>query len=124
MHAHARLIRQPLIGELTAIGAILGIALAWASTFSGSTYQVDPITFLTATVLVGSLVVAQRFPIQIHEHTTIHMGSVLLYLMAVLLPVPVAGIATFSGMLIAESWCGGTGASTPATSPRRSAGGP
>jgi hypothetical protein len=99
---YQRLMRQPAVGATTAGAALVGLALAWAGALAHSSHRVDEITFLVGILLVGALVLAQLFPIHIHENTKVHMGSVLFYLMAVLLPPPIAGVAALTGTLVGE----------------------
>jgi signal transduction histidine kinase len=57
---------------------------------------------LTALFLIGAIVVANRFPIPIRRQQKIYMASVPVYLLAVLVPPPLAATAAGVGMLLSE----------------------
>src|ERR687883_720117 len=97
-----RLLPQPLVGAGTAALALVALAVAWitAPMRIGGPETVPVI--LTALFLMGALVVANRFPIPIRRHSKIYMGSVPLYLLAVLVPLPLAATAAGVGMLVFE----------------------
>ena len=52
---------------------------------------------VVAISLVAAVLLTQHFPIHVHQNSKIHMGSVPLYLMATLLPPPLAALAAFVG---------------------------
>lgn len=97
-----RLIRQPFTGAAAIAGGLAAIAAEGLHAGSGSIRSSDQVVLLIAALLVGALILAQLFPIHVHQNTKVHMGSVLLYLMAVLLPPPLAGVAALIGMLAGE----------------------
>src|SRR5437868_8168553 len=57
---------------------------------------------LFALGLVAAIVVAYRFPIQIRRKTKVYMSSVPFYLLAVLVPPPLAATAAGVGALLGE----------------------
>src|SRR5919204_1613541 len=97
-----RLLPQPLVGAGTVALALVALAVAWitAPMRIGGPETVP--VMLTALGLVIALVVANRFPIPIRRHSKIYMGSVPLYLLAVLVPPPLAATAAGVGTLLSE----------------------
>src|SRR5919204_1147074 len=97
-----RLLPQPLVGAGTVALALVALAVAWitAPMRIGGPETVP--VMLTALGLVIALVVANRFPIPIRRHSKIYMGSVPLYLLAVLVPPPLAATAAGVGTLLGE----------------------
>lgn len=93
-------LRQPLLGT-AALGLALG-AVALVTSQSAQAPLTNRPMLVLAAALTAALVLTQFFPIHVHQNTKIHMGSVVLYLMAVLLPPPLAGPVAFAGMLVGE----------------------
>ena len=92
-----RLLRQPLVGAVALTVAVAVLSDLWISApRSGSQFS---ILLPLAILLSGALCAADLFPIHIHQNTKILMGSVVLYLLAVLLPPQLAGTAALGGLL-------------------------
>ncbi|HKO23444.1 MAG TPA: HAMP domain-containing sensor histidine kinase [Chloroflexota bacterium] len=97
-----RLLPQPLVGAGTVALAVLALAVAWfrAPLRIGGPQTVP--VMLVALGLVSALVVANRFPIPIRRQQKIYMASVPVYLLAVLVPPPLAATAAGVGTLLGE----------------------
>src|SRR5919201_4359687 len=97
-----RLLPQPLVGAGTVALALLALAVAWirAPMRIGGPETVPVV--LTALFLMGAIVVANRFPIPIRRQQKIYMTSVPFYLLAVLVPPPLAATAAGVGTLLSE----------------------
>ncbi len=97
-----RLLPQPLIG----VGAVLvamGVAAgSWAWVPLGGTRGQETTLLLLALCLLTALVASYRFPIHIRLGTKVYMGSVVLYLIATLLPPALAATTVFLGSLVGE----------------------
>ncbi len=95
--------QQQVIATAVALSALGILAASWARAMAhplGLGYA----TVLLALALTGALVLTYKFPIHIHLASKIYMGSVVLYLMAALLPPVVAataiGVGTLAGELV------------------------
>src|SRR5947209_12845761 len=96
-----RLISQYLISGGTAAVALAAIGLAWLGWASRGEQESVLIGLLTVGLVVA-VVLTFQFPIHVRHNTKIHMNSVPLYLMATLLPPPLAATAAGLGMLTGE----------------------
>src|SRR5690349_6451680 len=90
---------QPRAGIATSGCALAVLGMCWAAAADG---RPDPVHALIAVALITATVLAYQFPIQIHYHHRVEVGSVPIYLMAVVLPVPLAATAAGLGILAAE----------------------
>jgi hypothetical protein len=96
------LLAQPWVALATMLLAVGALAASWLSPITQVTRPPSLTDALLAAVLIVTLVLTQRFPIHVRQNSKIHLGSVPLYLMATLLPPPVAVSATLLGMLGGE----------------------
>ena len=96
---------QPIVAIATTMLATLTLAGAYIVPMgrqgSGPTLDSAPL-FLTSSGLLISLVLAHKFPIHLRFHLKVCMTSVPIYLMAVLLPPPLAATMVVAGMLTGE----------------------
>jgi signal transduction histidine kinase len=97
-----RLLPQPLVGAGTVALALLVLVAAWitAPMRIGGPQTVRVV--LAALFLIGAIAVAYRFPIPIRRQTKVQMTSVPFYLLAVLVPPPLAATAAGVGALLGE----------------------
>lgn len=104
MKLHAKhLLTQPLVAIVTsavAAGIIVDTWVLGTPTFAGMAATVNVLLLMVA--LMCGLYLAKQFPVHIRYITKIEMGSVALFLMAVLLPAALATSAAAAGCLIAE----------------------
>ncbi len=95
-----KLVPQPLI-------AILGVTLALAMlTTSQLTQQVGfglpAVSALVPVILFGGVILAEQFPIHVRVNTKVQMTTIFFFLMAVLLPPPMAGLLAGLAMVAGE----------------------
>ena len=94
-----RLVPQPLLGTGTLLCAVVAVAFAWLhvsrSSLGGSALLVEGLLSLG---LMTALVVVQLYPIHMRNNAKLHMGSIPVYLMAALLPLPFAMTAALLGV--------------------------
>src|ERR671936_2520480 len=97
-----RLWPQPLVGAGTVALALVALAAAWimAPMRIGSPETVR--VMLTALGLMIAIVAANRFPIPIRRQQKIYMTSVPFYLLAVLVPPPLAATTAGVGTMLGE----------------------
>jgi HD-GYP domain-containing protein (c-di-GMP phosphodiesterase class II) len=88
-----------LIAGLFVSAAAGGLAIVWSLM---SSWVARPEDVILAAFLTLLLVVANRFPIHIRVASKIYMGSVVLFLMAALLPPALAATAAGAGLLAGE----------------------
>lgn len=108
MYARLRsLAPQPLTGILMSALALLAVAAAIAPIGPSAVAQMGIAHLFTAVWLLAAVVVADHYPIHIHYHTKICLTTVPLYLMAVLLPLPLAaltaGLSTLGSELLVQT---------------------
>jgi hypothetical protein len=92
---------EQLIGIGTTATALALLAASWAGESSLMTTYGLPLALLAGSLVI-SLILSYRFPIHIRHSTKIYMASVPAYLMAALLPVPLAAAAAGLGVLGGE----------------------
>lgn len=97
----ANLIPQPLLGLLVGVGAFCLLLWAWIPALSGSARLLTPETLLVTAFLVTAFLLAMRFPIHLRNNTKLSIGTAPLYLMAVMLPPPLAALAAGLSLLLA-----------------------
>lgn len=96
-----RITPQPLVGAITTATALAGVALVFAARYPQALHDAGR-TMLFAVALELIAVLAHRFPIHIRHNSKVDTGSVALYLMAVLLPVPIGAVAVGGCVLASE----------------------
>ncbi len=100
-----RWLPQPLVGVATAVLAAATVAAAWLTEGNSAATALNgmpPASSLLALCLVAAVILSYQFPIHIRLKTKISMASIPLYLMAVLLPPPLAATAALLGVLTSE----------------------
>lgn len=75
-----------------------GIVLVW-SWYSARNIPFDTFTIITPFFLIGGTIAAARFPIHLRQNTKLMMTTVPLFLMAALLPTPIAVLGVGAAML-------------------------
>jgi hypothetical protein len=102
MHVPARsLLTQPTVGIITAVAGIIAMLESWVLAPPRLSSSLGE-TAMLALWLMAGLSLSYQFPVHIRYTTKIQMGSVPLYLMAVLLPPPVAAAAVGLGTVVGE----------------------
>jgi len=92
---------QPIVGVLTLLLALLSLAGAWAHALQGGPpVSVGALTLVL--VAVGAIVVAYRYPIHVRHQTKVLLVTLVYYLLAVLVPAPLAALAAGLGALAGE----------------------
>jgi len=96
-----RLLPQPAVAMATALLAAAALAAAWRA--GGAVSQADlwPLAVL-ALCLSGAVVAAYRYPIHVRHQTKVLLVTVAYYLLAVLVPPPLAALAAGLGALGGE----------------------
>ncbi len=101
---------QPTVGALTAGCGVLAVAAAWLRQgwprFGVSAWAI-------AAALALAIVIAYRFPIHVRHHTKVLLVTAAYYLMAVLLPVPLAVLAAGIGAIGGELYTRPTSGAYP-----------
>ncbi len=97
-----RLVPQPLIAFLMSCCAIIALVWAWSGTEYGYTNSETIRAIPLALVLSLAVVAAGHYPIHYGHRLEMEVTTVPLYLMAVLLPPPVAAMAAGLGILTLE----------------------
>lgn len=97
---------QPLIGIVTLMLGLLLLVGPWLhGAFNSPELAMrptDPSQAMLSMFLVAALVLSHRFPVHIRGNSKLYMGSATLYLMAALLPPPLAMTAVGLGSLAGE----------------------
>src|SRR5262245_32930558 len=97
----ARVLTQPRVGVATAGLAVLTLAIAWLP--GAYAPEMDAgWQAVIAIILVAGVVLAYQFPLHVNYHFKIEVNTVPLFLMAVLLPPPLAATAAGLSILVAE----------------------
>lgn len=96
----SRLLTQPAPAILTALLAGMLASMTWLR----NGQEVTPSLLALSTGLVVTGILANQYPIHVRLSTKLYMGSVVLFLMATMLPVPLAALAAFLGLGIGEIW--------------------
>ncbi len=99
--AAQRLLPQPGVGALTAALAVLALLVAWRRAGVPPSGALLPACGL-ALGLVGAVVVAYQYPIHVRHQTKVYLFTVAYYLLAVLVPPPLAALAAGLGALVGE----------------------
>jgi HD-GYP domain-containing protein (c-di-GMP phosphodiesterase class II) len=101
--APGRVLQQPFVGIGTTVAALIALAASWPD--GVRVRLIDPATVgpaLLTLCLVACIVLAYTFPIYIRHNTKVCVFSAPLYLLAVLLPPPLAASAAGLGILAGE----------------------
>ena len=92
---------QPLVGIITSVLAGAVLVAAWLPA-GGSARSLTSVSGAVTVVLVGAISVAYRFPLPLGRQTKVQMGSVPYYLLAVLMPLPLATLGAGVGAVLGE----------------------
>jgi len=93
---------QPTIGVLTVLLALLSLGGAWAHARHDGMAPVVGALPLTL-VGLGAIVVAYRYPIHVRHQTKVLLATLVYYLLAVLVPPPLAALAAGFGAFAGEA---------------------
>jgi HD-GYP domain-containing protein (c-di-GMP phosphodiesterase class II) len=93
------LICQPIVAIVFCLVALTLLVSAWWNTWYSPTSPAGIQTEVLACFLIGAFVIASLHPIHIGYRTKITIATVPLYLMIMLLPSPIAGVAVAIGSL-------------------------
>ncbi len=96
---------QPLLGGATATLALLLLTALWWATWTapgGPREATSAGSLLIAIVLGCAVVAAYQFPLHVRPQTKVYLSSVPYYLLAVLLPPPLAATAAGLAALVGE----------------------
>ncbi len=94
-----RMLPQPAVATALAGGGALSIAAAWAG--AGAPLP-PPSAWALTFLLAAAVVVAYRYPVQVRQQTKVAMVTVVYYLLAVLIPPPLAALGAGLGALSGE----------------------
>src|SRR5436305_2065748 len=94
--------RQPLLGVETAAIGLVSVGGAWTAMISRAHEAATISDLFLGLCLVLSVGLTYLFSIQVRQETKVGMTSVPLFLLAVLLPTPLAGITVGLGVLVGE----------------------
>src|ERR1041385_321168 len=94
-----RMIRERLIAALL---ATLGIAVFLFSLRTAKGTLGDSQDYLLAFLLTGTIVLADRFPIHLLRGTKASLINIPVFLLAVLIPAPLAILAVGAGLLLKD----------------------
>jgi HD-GYP domain-containing protein (c-di-GMP phosphodiesterase class II) len=95
-------LRQPAVALAAAIVTVTGLTLTSLINLVSHTPSIDAQTLMLAPALAVVVLLAYLFPIYIRHNTKICLTTIPLYLMAALLPAPLAGSAALVAVLGAE----------------------
>lgn len=96
------LLPQPLLGFVAGIGALCLLLWAWIPTMFDSVRWLSLDTLLVVGLLLTAVILAERYPIHLRHNMKLFITTAPLYLMAVMLPPPLAALAAGLSILIAE----------------------
>ncbi len=99
--AHERFLPQPGVGVVTAALAALALLAAWREAALPPPGALLPALGL-ALSLAGAVVVAYQYPIHVRHQTKVYLYTVAYYLLAVLVPPPLAALTTALATLTGE----------------------
>jgi len=92
----------PLTGLLMTALALLALGAAWISASLLQASRLDLQTGLLAVAFTLAAILADRHPVHVAHHTKVAVTTVPLFLMAALLPPPLAGLAAGVAVLVGE----------------------
>ncbi|MCA1598889.1 MAG: HD-GYP domain-containing protein [Chloroflexi bacterium] len=95
----ARLTPQPAVGSALAGGGLVSVSVAW---LRPTTRPMPLSADLLAVLLAGALVAAYYHPIHVRHQTKVALVSVVYYLLAILVPPPLAALTAGLGALAGE----------------------
>lgn len=96
------LVPQPLVGALVSLLGLIALLASRMSPTSDLIRTDSGTSILVAVFLMVVFVAAGEFPVHVRYHTKVYMQTVPLYLMAVLLPLPLAGLAAGVSVLVGQ----------------------
>jgi len=99
----ARMLPQPLVAAGTVILAVLALLAAWCPAITGNGQGIDASTLLLALALAGAVVAAYQYPIHVRHQTKVALVTIAYYLLAVLVPPPLAALAAGLAALTSEA---------------------
>jgi putative nucleotidyltransferase with HDIG domain len=112
MNTRPSMIRQPLVGLVTSAVAVALLATAWMVATPQLSTQQWLQTSAVALAVMAAQYLAYLFPVHVRYSLKLEMGSVPLYLAAVLLPIPVAGATVAIALTFTETMARKTRGST------------
>ncbi len=100
----ARLLPQPLVGLGMIVLAILALAASWRQTVAPISRGpgVSPTDMALSLCLVGAVLVSYRYPIHVQHQLKVFLYTVAYYLLAALVPPPLAALAAGLAALAGE----------------------
>jgi len=100
----ARLHPQPLVGLGVIVLALLALAASWRQTVAPISRgpSVSPADIALSLCLVGAVLVSYRYPIHVQHQLKVFLYTVAYYLLAALVPPPLAALAAGLGALAGE----------------------
>jgi len=90
--AIAHLTPQPVVGVGTVVLALLALGASWPEDILASPGQRTPEVALVALALAAAVLLAYRYPIHVRHQTKVALVTVAYYLLAVLVPPPLAAL--------------------------------
>ncbi len=90
--AIAHLTPQPVVGVGTVVLALLALGASWPEDILASQGQRTPEVVLVALALAAAVLLAYRYPIHVRHQTKVALVTVAYYLLAVLVPPPLAAL--------------------------------
>ncbi len=101
----ARMLPQPLVAAGTLILALLALLAAWGPVVlgAGQGQDIGVAAALLALALAGAVVVAYQYPIHVRHQTKVALVTIVYYLLAVLVPPPLAALAAGLAALTGEA---------------------
>src|SRR5579863_966679 len=93
---------QLLVGAGVVALALLAVTVSWLQIDSGSGGGVSLASLLLAVGLSGAVVAAYQYPLHIRPRTKVYLASVPYYLLAVMVPPPLAVTAAGAAALVGE----------------------
>ncbi len=99
-----RLLPQPLVGLGAVVLALLALAASWRQTVATVSRgpSVSPADIALSLCLVGAVVVSYQYPIHVRHQLKVFLFTVAYYLLAALVPPPLAALAAGLGALAGE----------------------
>ena len=97
------LLPQPLVGGGTVVLALVTLSASWAAErVPARGLDLSGTTLALAVLLVGAIVAAYHYPIHVRHQTKVVLVTVVNYLLAVLMPPPLAALTAGLGALGGE----------------------
>ncbi len=105
MHATIdRLLPQPLVGLGAVVLALVALAASWRQAIATISRgpRISPTDIALSLCLVGAVVVCYRYPIHVRHQLKVFLYTVAYFLLAALVPPPLAALAAGLGALAGE----------------------